>query len=231
MRGSCLFCLSLLAVALLGVSAAFAADIVTLPTANQLKGNQLEVAYYRLDLDFKAPPSAAPGKANLVTAYWGITDRLELDAWWYDPDLGGSDLALNASFLVVPESEAMPSIVVGAQDITTALPTGKVSWFAATAKNLVADESRRFFPVVRLHAGVGSKQNRGVFGGIQAVIAGNLGLVVLRSTNKDLLGGRRWITGLTYTFPKTPLVIKAGTLGRHNWVGVAYTFSLPAAGY
>jgi len=225
MRGKLAIRCLLMAVFAVLASAAMAADIVTLPTANQLKADQLEIAYYRLDLDFKNP--AAPGKANLTTVYWGITDRLELDAWWYDPEKGGSDLALNASFLVIPEGEVMPAVVVGVQDITTALPTGKLSWYAAAAKNVIVSEARRFFPVVRLHGGVGAKQNNGIFGGVQALVTRNLGAVVLYSSNEALLGGRNWITGLTYTFPKTPLVLKFGTLGRHNWFGAAYTISIP----
>jgi len=218
-------CCLALALCLAVASAALAGDIVTLPTANQLKADQIELAYYRLDLNFRSP--GAPSSAGLATAYWGITNRLELDAWWVHWNHGaGSDVAINPSFLVLPETVATPAVVVGAQDITGALPTGKVSYYVAAAKNVFHDPKRRFFPLIRLHGGVGTKMNNGFFGGVQAVVTGRLGLIILNSRN-PLLDGNHWITGLSYTFPRIPLVVKGGTLGRHAWIGAAYTLTIP----
>lgn len=215
-------CWMTLALAVSAISAAPAADIVTLPTANQLKAGQVEAAYYRLDLDY---PPGAPTNMGLATLYYGFSNRFEVDAWWIDPNKGGDEIVINPSYLLVQESSNKPSLVVGAQDLFNALK-GKPSWYVAGAKTIRARKGG-LFPVVRLHAGWGSKANSGFFGGVQAMIYGPLGMVLLHSQNEGLLGGENLIAGLTFTFPKMPLVLKGGVLGKHTWIGIAYTFDLP----
>lgn len=213
-------CLALLA-ALLAASAARAADIVTLPTANQTRAKDLELAYYRFDLDY---PPGAPTSLGIGTAYLGVTDWLEIDAWWLDPNKGGDKVQINPSILLMRESLVRPSIVIGAQDITSTF--GQPSYYIAAAKNVIALPTRGLLPVVRLHLGVGTKANEGVFGGVQVMLTRRVGAIALYSQNDGLLGGDNIIAGLTYNFPVIPLVLKGGVAGKHTWVGIAYTLGL-----
>jgi hypothetical protein len=201
------------------VSSSRAADIVTMPTANTLKAGQVQVAYYHLWLDYRAV--GAPEHLGLGTIYYGATDRLQLDAWVTRPGRGSGSLVLNPSFVLVKESSSAPNIVVGAQDVANALDY-KTSAYLAMAKTITNSE-RKLLPMVRLHLGAGTNMNHGVFGGLETTLYGPLGAVVTYSQNDKILDNRHVIAGLTFTFPHMPVVLKGGVLGRHTWVGIAYT--------
>ena len=224
------------------VSSAYAADIVTVPTANQLKQGQFDLAYYYIHLD--NPPSApddgnhfdqldespgAPKNVQVQTAYVGLTDRIELDAHRYDIDKLGDATIINASFLLMKETLATPDIIVGARNIggtdVGGVPNSdKRSWFVAAAKTLKLPQSGPpALPVIRLHAGLGTKdgtllgeyRHNGLFGGVQVLLAPQVGAVALYD-------GQDLITGLTFSPKATGLTLKGGTFGDHWWVGLSW---------
>jgi hypothetical protein len=55
-------------------ASAWAGDIVTMPTANQLHKGEVDLAYYYLSLDL---PEGAPQHVNYQTVYVGFTDKFE----------------------------------------------------------------------------------------------------------------------------------------------------------
>ena len=98
-------------------SAATADDIVTMPTANQLKAGELDAAAYYLQPGCATSP--APEFVQYQTLYVGLTDRLEVDAhraaiapttrppscWW-------------AASSCSPRSATKPDLVFGCRNIT-----------------------------------------------------------------------------------------------------------------
>lgn len=208
------------------VISAFAADIVTVPTANQLKAGQMDIAYYYIGLD---NPSGAPQNVQAQTLYVGVTDRIELDLHRYDIDLLGDDIIVNASVALMRETLVTPDIVIGGRNIGGTEVGGvpgsdKRSYFLCAAKtlNLPADGPPEP-PIIRIHAGLGTKdhtllgedRHKGIFGGVQALLTPNIGLVVLHDS-QDL------ITGLTYTPKNTAFTLKGGTFGDHWWIGLSW---------
>jgi len=225
--------LTVVTVALLALLAttAFAADIVTLPTANQLKAGEVDVAYYILSLDGTAPLE----EVKIQTLYLGITDWLEVDAHRYDYDLAGldTDTIINATILLRREDANGPDVVIGARDIAGNMgPPGLActSYHISIARTLnppVGGPPKG--PIFRVHASVGTKdytllgekRHEGAFGGLQILARPSypqIGLIALYD-------GQDAITGLTFT-PKGWPTIKGGTFGRHSWVGINYTFNL-----
>ena len=57
-----------LVAAMAAATVAYAADIVTVPTANQLKQGEVDLAYYYIGLDF---PEPMPQRVNVQTLYLG----------------------------------------------------------------------------------------------------------------------------------------------------------------
>jgi len=223
-----------LLVALTTMSAAYAADIVTVPTANQLKAGEVDVAYYHLSLDLPAP---APQSLEAQTLYVGLTDRIEVDAHRYDPekDSDKTSTILNASVLVMPETATSPALVIGGRNLTgekttnnPAVDSKKRSWFISAAKNVTPMlEGGPKLPLVRLHLSLGTKdytllgedRHGGLFGGVQALLTPEIGAV-------GLYDGQDLITGLTFTPRGKPLTLKGGTFGDHWWIGLSYLKSL-----
>jgi hypothetical protein len=228
-------------VALLAATAAMAADIVTVPTANQLKAGEVDVAHYWIGTDLppiQTPggPLRAPTQLNFNTLYVGLTDRIEIDAHEVKPV--GGDIAIasstiwNATVLLLKEDKRNPNVVIGGRNLEgTSGPAGvKASWFISAAKTVLAPVGAPpsfSNPVLRLHLSVGTedwtlfgeKRHDGIFGGVQAMVSPQFGLVVLHDS-QDL------ITGITYTRnPKWP-TIKGGTYGDHRWAGINYTFNV-----
>ena len=220
-------------VALLAATAATAADIVTVPTANQLKAGEVDVAHYWIGTDL---PTGAPTQINFNTLYVGLTDRVEIDAHQVKM-IGGalsfpSTTIWNATILVLKEDKRNPNVVIGGRNLEGASgPAGvKASWFISAAKTVLAPVGAPpsfSNPVLRLHLSVGTedwtlfgeKRHDGIFGGVQAMVSPQFGLVALHDS-QDL------ITGITYTHtPKCP-TIKAGTYGDHTWAGINYTFNV-----
>jgi hypothetical protein len=217
------FCLSL-------AGAALAADIVTMPTANQLKAGEVELADYYLFLDFDQP---MPQFARVQTLYVGITDKLELDAHRYDLDKVRPETVWIASYKLMSQSATDPvDLVFGIRDLADrvaqpALPK-KTSYYVSAARtmNPPAPGAAPVFPIVRLHLSVGTEdpsllgedRHEGLFGGAQVLVTPKVGLVALWD-------GQDFISGITYTHAPNWPTIKGGTFGDHKWVGIAYTWN------
>jgi len=217
----------LVVIALFAVAASgFAADIVTVPTANQLTKGQMDVAYYYLGLDI---PEPGPQNVQAQTLYLGLTDRIELDLHRYDIDKLGDAIIFNASVSLMRETMMTPDVVIGGRNITGEDVGGvpdsdKRSWYIAAAKTLNLPEmGPPKMPIIRLHGALGTRdhtlldedRHKGLFGGVQMLLTPQLGLVALHDS-QDL------ITGLTFTPKNTGLTLKGGTYGDHWWVGVSW---------
>jgi hypothetical protein len=219
--------LFLSAMMLLGTAGiTFGADIVTVPTANQLRQGQADAAYYFIGLDL---PPGAPDNVQVQTAYLGLTDRIEIDLHRYDIDTAGDATIINASVLLRAETPVTPDIVIGGRNIGGSEVGGdpesdKASWYIAAAKTLkLPAVGPPTLPIIRLHAALGTKdhtllgedRHKGLFGGVQMLFTPEIGLVALHDS-QDL------ITGLTYTPENTGLTLKGGTYGDHWWVGISW---------
>ncbi|MBI2843773.1 MAG: hypothetical protein HYX78_10270 [Armatimonadetes bacterium] len=218
---------------LLAAGAAYSGDIVTVPTANQLKAGEIDVAYYYLGLDM---PVGLPSSLQAQTVYIGLTDRIELDVHRYDPEkaLDKTSTIVNASLLILGETAVTPAIVIGGRNITGETTTNgpvdsdKRSWFISAAKNVTPMlPGGPKLPLVRLHASLGTKdwtllgedRHAGLFGGVQALLTPEIGAIALHD-------GQDLITGLTYTPKNRGLTIKGGGFGKHWWSGISYARSL-----
>lgn len=231
---------SLLICGLLALCAglALAADIVTVPTANQLKAGQIDVAAYYIDLDEPAGSAVAPRFVNYQTVYVGLTDWLELDIHRADVDRDKDSIVLVATGKLLSETPSRPDVVVGVRNLTgtttyTNLPpplafvkeeSDDPSFFISTAKTFFKNADKPGPPLLRLHVSygtgdwtlMGEERHDGIFGGAQFLFVPEIGAVILHDGNDT-------ITGLTYLPQKTPgLVLKAGTYGTHTWVGASY---------
>lgn len=228
-RLSLLAALLLLAVA---AGAAWAGDIVTVPTANQLKAGEADVAAYYISVDQGA--LIAPLRpldiefVRAQTLYVGLTDRVELDVHRYDVDKVGAQTIFNSTFMIQPEDLTRPIVVIGGRDLSQAY--GHASYSISVAKTLNPPVGGPpTMPIVRLHLSVGTKdetlfgeeRHEGLFGGVQMVLKPvdpMLGLIVLYD-------GQDIITGLTVVPEPGWPTIKGGTFGGHTWVGISYTFN------
>ncbi len=211
------------------VGVAFAADIVTMPTANQLKKGEVEVAAYYLNLDL---PPAAPQNVWYQTLYVGVTDWLELDLHRADVDNDKVSNVFVASAKVLSETATMPDVVIGARNITGERTTNNpavanlsedTSFFVSAAKTFFLSEPGAP-PLARMHLSygnadwtlLGEPRHNGFFGGAQVLVTPQIGAVAVYD-------GTDLITGLTFMPQSLPgLTLKAGTYGDHQWIGVAY---------
>lgn len=207
-----------------------AADIVTMPTANQLKKGEVEVAAYYLDLKKAAP--AAPAFVNYETLYVGVTNWLEVDVHQANVDRDKNSTVFVGSVKLLSETPTLPDVVVGARNFTGAqttnapVPSKLTSYFVCTAKTFFKDKPGP--PLVRLHLSYGTDdwtllaedRHNGFFGGMQFLLTPQIGAV-------GEYDGQNLITGLTYMPKGAPgVTLKAGTYGKHTWVGVAYNKTL-----
>ena len=208
--------------ALAGATVARAGDIVTVPTANQLRQGEVDIAYYYLGLDF---PKQMPQHVNAETIYVGLTNEIELDAHRYDIDKGPDETIWIINYKLLNETLVTPDIVIGARDLTEKL--SKTSYYLCAAKTLNPPKvGPPILPIVRLHLSVGTQddsllgegRHEGLFGGVQVLfrMKPQIGLVALHD-------GTDLITGLTYKPGPAMPTIKGGTYGKHWWVGVSYT--------
>jgi hypothetical protein len=222
------------ALALLAGCCASADDIVTMPTANQLKMGEVDVAAYYLDLDF---PKPAPQFVQYQTLYVGLTDRVELDVHRAAIDNNETSTLLVGSFKLMSETMATPDVVVGCRNITGTATTfdnpftpineraksEKQSFFVSAAKTFFMKPLEPGPPLVRAHLSIGTedwtllgeKRHQGIFGGLQFLFTPNIGAVV-QNDGQDL------ITGITIMPTNSGLTIKGGTYGDHTWVGIAW---------
>jgi hypothetical protein len=213
-------------------NAAPAADIVTVPTANQLKAGEIDLAGYHIFVDNDALVDAIQpvgiDSVRAQTMYMGLTDEVELDVHRYDVDKVGTDSIYNLTVVVLKENAKRPNVVVGGRDLTNVY--GHASYFLSAAKTLnppVAGPPTE--PIYRLHLSVGTEDNtlfaegrhEGLFGGVQILFRPSrpaVGLVALYDST-DI------ITGLTYVPKPGWPTFKGGTFGGHWWVGVSHTFN------
>ncbi len=212
--------------------AVMAGDIVTVPTANQLKAGEVDLATYYVDVDRDSliAPLRPLGidSVRIQTIYVGVTDNLEIDAHRYDVDAIGTETIWNATYLVQEEDAKHPAVVVGGRDLGRAYDSA--SYFISAAKTLnppVGGPPTE--PVFRLHLSMGTedktlfgeKRHQGLFGGIQVLLRPadpQIGLVALHD-------GQDLITGVTYTPKPDWPTFKAGTFGGHWWVGINKTYN------
>jgi hypothetical protein len=220
---------ALLLLCVLGASC-WAADIVSMPTANQMKAGEVDTAGYYFFLDFDKP---MPQFVRVETLYVGLTDKLELDLHRYDLDRVAPATLCIASYKLLSENQKQPDLVIGAKDIADrefnpAVPR-KTSYFLSAAKTLnpPAPGMAPKLPIWRLHVSIGTEdpsllgetRHEGIFGGIQTLLTPQIGAIVLHD-------GRDLITGLTITPNKSWPTIKGGTFGDHSWVGISYTWNM-----
>jgi len=220
---------------LLAVGCAFADDIVTMPTANQLKAGQVDAAAYYLTLHVGVPPN--PQFVQYQTLYVGVTDKLEIDAHRSAIDNNETATILVASYKLLSESPQLPDLVVGCRNLggtATSLDNPGTainertksedrSYFLSAAKTFFFNPAAPGPPLVRVHLSLGTedwtllgeKRHEGIFGGLQFLLHPEVGLVVQND-------GQDTITGLTYMPKNTSLTFKGGTFGKNIWMGVAY---------
>jgi hypothetical protein len=212
--------------------AAFADDIVTVPTANELSAGQVDLAAYYFDADAEelVPPLSAFDieSIRIQTLNVGLFDWWELDAQRYDIDVVGADTIFITYFRLQEETVKKPAVVVGARDITSVYD--HASYFLCTAKTLNPPVSGPpTGPIYRLHLSVGTEDNtllgegrhEGLFGGLQVLVRPmypQLGVIALWD-------GQDFISGVTYRPADNWPTFKAGAFGDHFWVGANYTFN------
>lgn len=212
---------------------AFADDIVTMPTANQLKAGEVDAAAYYLGLDL---PDGAPQFVQYQTIYVGITDRFEIDAHRAMVDKDETSTVLVGSFKLLSETATLPDMVIGCRNLGSEPATknpalrdksANSSYFISTAKTFFFNPKAPGAPLVRAHLSIGTpdwtllgdKRHDGVFGGLQFLLRPDLGAV-------SEYDGESWITGITYMPKNTGLTIKAGGYGEHWWAGLAFRKAL-----
>ena len=208
---------------------AFADDIVTMPTANQLKAGEVDAAVYYIKLD---NPSGAPQFIQYQTLYLGLTERFELDVHHATVDNNETSTVLVGSVKLLSESPTTPDLVFGVRNFNAAPTTlnpavreksKDASVFLSAAKTFFFNPAAPGPPLVRVHLSVGSadwtlfgeERHKGVFGGLQFRFASWIGAVVEQD-------GQDVITGITIMPKDTGLTIKGGTYGDHSWFGVAW---------
>ncbi|MDH7601622.1 MAG: hypothetical protein QHI38_05670 [Armatimonadota bacterium] len=208
---------------------ALADDIVTMPTANQLKAGEVDAAVYYISLDY---PDPQPQFIQYQTLYVGLTDKLELDAHRANVDKDKSSIVLVASYKLLSETASAPDLVFGLRNFnratTTWNPAAKdksedMSAFLSAAKTFFFKPSIPGPPLVRVHLSLGTKdwtlfgeeRHKGLFGGLQFLLTPWLGAVVQND-------GTDTITGITIMPKGTGLTIKGGTFGDHTWVGISW---------
>jgi len=222
-------CLLLIAVL---AGTAMAGDIVTVPTANQVKAGEIDVAAYYIFVDNDAlVDMIQPLDIDFVrcqTFYMGLTDKLEVDVHRYDVDVLGVTSIYNATYVVLEENEKQPIVVIGGRDLTREYDSA--SYHISAAKTLnppVGGPPTE--PIVRLHLSVGTEDNtlfaegrhEGLFGGVQILFRPSnpaIGLVALHD-------GTDVITGITVVPKPGWPTLKGGTFGGHWWAGISYTFN------
>lgn len=208
---------------------ACADDIVTMPTANQLKQGEVDIAAYHLSLDF---PTPMPQSVEYQTLYIGVTDWLEIDAHHANVDNDKESTVLVASAKLLSETNVLPDVVVGCRNLggtaTTNNPALKEksedrSYYLCAAKTFFCNPLKPGPPLFRAHLGfgtpdytlLGDRRHDGVFGGLQILLKPTLGMVAEYD-------GENVITGMTFMPKNTGLTLKAGSYGQHLWIGLAF---------
>ena len=215
----------------LGAGAASAADLLTVPTANQLAAAEVDLcaAYISVDRGSLIAP-LQPLDIDFVrcqTLSVGVSDRVELDAHRYDIDMLGAETIWNATVLLLQEDAVKPNLVIGGRDLSRVY--GHASYHISAAKTLnppLAGPPTE--PIIRLHLSLGTEDNtlfgeprhEGFFGGVQVLLRPAMPAVGAMA----LYDGQDVITGVTLVPEPGWPTIKGGTFGGHWWLGVSYTF-------
>jgi len=232
-KGPVLVVAATLALLGLAAGAGMAADIVTVPTANQLKAGEVDVAAYYISVDEDSLIPALHGAGiefvRFQTLYVGVTDKVELDAHRADVDTAVPETIWNATVLLQQEDARRPAMVLGGRDLSRVY--GHASYFLSAAKTLnPPTEGPPTEPIIRLHLSLGTadhqtlfmeERHEGIFGGIQCLLRPSdpaVGLI-------GLYDGQDVITGITVVPEPGWPTLKAGTYGGHWWVGVSHTFN------
>ncbi len=221
--------LSILLLIVLACGTAYTDDIVTMPTANQLKAGEVDAAGYYLSLDM---PSAAPQFVQYQTLYLGLTDRFELDVHRAAVDKDETSTVYVLSAKLMDEGPVKPDLVFGIRNLTGEATTLNPavadksedrSYFLSAAKTFFINPLKPGTPLVRAHLSVGTadwtllgeERHKGLFGGLQFLLTPTIGAVIQND-------GQDTITGLTIMPKGSGLTIKGGTFGDHSWVGIAW---------
>lgn len=220
----------LLAVAasVLIIGSADAYSIVNMPTANQAALHELNLAYYGMSVQ-DLPVS----HKDIIIVYSTVAEGLELEYERIEINNGApAQDIFNASYKLLPENQKFPDVVVGAKNIfkdenSPSPDEREVSFYVATAKTLNPPKpGAKWSPVVRLHVNYGTKEHRGLFGGVQIAITPQLGFAALRFTSSpyaDTFFGNPYEFALVYSLGKNKPTLKAGLLGEHQWLGLDYS--------
>ncbi len=203
-------------------------SIINCPTANQAALHELNLAYYNMSI--KDLPVT---HKDIFVGYSTIVKNLELEWTHIDINKGAkSQDIVNASYKLLPENPKFPDVVVGVKNIfkddhSPDPDEQKTSFYIATAKTLNPPQpGKSWTPVVRVHVNYGTREHRGLFGGVQVAITPKLGIAALKFTNSPYVStffGNTMEYAVVYAFgPKLP-TLKAGTLGHHRWVGIDYS--------
>ena len=224
---------------LFAASVVSAYDVITVPTANQLKQGEIELAYYYAFLRKNDPE---PEFMQIQTLYVGLTDRLELDAHRYAIDNDETSIILIGNVKLLSEGKHGADVVFGCKNMA-GTPTvdnppfspvnfrqlsTEQSYYLCAAKTFRLRENQGPArpPFLRVQLGLGSpdwtiglaKRHQGIFGGLQYVITPN----VLACVFDD---SRNIVTAIGYVPPKTDLMIRAGTFGADWFLGLAYLWT------
>ena len=214
-------------------------DVITVPTANQLKQGEIELAYYYAFLRNNDPK---PEFMQIQTLYVGITDRLELDTHMYGIDSNRTSMILIGNVKLLSEDKYGADVVVGCKNMA-GTPTvdnppfstvnfrqlsTERSYYLCAAKTFQLGGNRGPVrpPFLRVHLSLGSpdwtiglaKRHQGIFGGLQYVITPNFAVFAFED-------GRNIVSAIGYVPPKTNLMFRAGTLSAHWFVGLAYLWT------
>lgn len=231
--------LCLVSILAFAASVVSAYDVITVPTANQLKKGEIELAYYYAFLRYNDPK---PEFMQIQTLYVGITDRFELDTHMYAVDSNRTSVILIGNVKLLSEKDNWADVVVGCKNMA-GTPTvdnpplcpvnyrqlsTEQSYYLCAAKTFQLGENRGPVrpPFLRVHVSLGSpdwtidldKRHQGIFGGLQYIITPNLGVFAFDD-------GRNIITAVGYRLPKTDLMLRAGTFGAHWFAGLAYAWT------
>ncbi|MCC6484051.1 MAG: hypothetical protein IT209_04310 [Armatimonadetes bacterium] len=220
------------AFAVVGVTAlaapAFSYSIVNVPTANQAALHEFNIAYYNMSVR-KLPVT----HKDIYIGYSTVAPNLELEWIHVDINKGApSQDIVNATYKILAETPKLPDVVLGVKNIfsddnSPDPDEQKASYYIATAKTLNPPKpGQPWHPVVRLHVNYGTREHRGLFGGLQIAITPRLGVAAMKFTNShyvDTFFGNSSELAAVYSLGKNAPNIKAGTLGHHRWVGIDYS--------
>ena len=108
----------------------------------------------------------------VIGANVGVNNQLEVGFGHYDPDVAGvgSNTFFSFKYSVIEETEAIPSLVIGAIDVTGELdPNDDPGFYAVLGKNITPFASNLMGkPISPIHAmvGIGGGIYNGFFGGL-----------------------------------------------------------------